>query len=82
VLFLGLKIAQAIMTFANSNNISISNTTIRVVIVVSVFIRGHPLKSHTMCAPGVSNSILSISEGRFIPCDINNYNKHFNTGMR
>ena len=55
MLFLGLKIAQAIMTFANSNNItiSISNTTIRVGIVVSVFIRGHPLKSHTMCAPGV-----------------------------
>ena len=45
MLFLGLKIAQAIMTFANSNHISISNTTIRVVIVVSVFIRGHPLKS-------------------------------------
>ena len=54
MLFLGLKIAQAIMTFANSNNISISNTTIRVAIVVSVFIRGHPLKErHTMCAPGV-----------------------------
>ena len=81
MLFLGLKIAQAIMTFANSNNISISNTTIRVAIVVSVFIRGHPLKEpHHVCS--WSNTIISISEGRFIPCDINNHNKNINTGMR